>query len=72
MADIGDESVALEELALKTAITNHANRPREGSRPYTGFCVYCNEPLPKPKRFCDDDCKEDQQYEEERRARLRL
>lgn len=71
MPDIGDDSVKLEEHAVKTALANHANRPREGFRPYTGFCHYCNEGLPNPKRFCDDDCKEDQLYEEERMAAQR-
>lgn len=31
----------------------------------TGYCLFCGEPLPKGKRWCDADCRD--QWEKERR-----
>lgn len=72
MPDFADESTKASEHELRVALVNHAARKREGIRPFTGFCHYCNAPVPSPQRFCDDDCKEDKLYEEQRRAHLRL
>lgn len=72
MADFADDGAKASEHELSVALANHASKQRTGIRPYTGFCHYCNTPLPNPQRFCDDDCKEDLQYEEECRARQRL
>ena len=72
MPDFADDGAKASEHELSVALANHAQKQRGGLRPYTGFCHYCSAALPDPERFCDDDCKEDQLYEEERRAHLRL
>lgn len=71
MADEGDMSVKHEEEALKVALANHQNQPKVRPLPYIGLCHYCQEAVPKPERFCDEDCKDDYQYERERREALR-
>lgn len=70
MADFADEGSKASEHELNIALANHAAKQRQGLRPYTGFCHYCNTALPNQMRFCDDDCKEDKLYEEEREAAL--
>lgn len=67
MADFADEGSRASELDLAIAMNNHANKQRTGVRPYTGFCHYCKHEVAKPNRFCDEDCKDDQLYEEQRR-----
>lgn len=72
MADFADEGSDATEHQLQVAIRNHANRPRRGTRPFTGYCHYCKESVPSPNRFCDADCKDDQMYEEQRLGQNRV
>ena len=72
MADFADEGSDATEYQLTVAIQNHANRARAGVRPFTGFCHYCKETVSSPSRFCDNDCKDDQMYEEQRITQLRV
>lgn len=43
-----------------------AKRKEERHRPYTGYCYNCEEPLPAPQRFCDEDCRDDFDHRQER------
>jgi hypothetical protein len=33
---------------------------------HTGFCYYCGENVPSPRAFCDGQCRDDFEYEQER------
>lgn len=72
MPDFADEGSAITERDLQIALAAQAAKPRAGVRPFTGSCYYCKEPVTEPNRFCDEDCKVDHMYEEERKAQLRL
>jgi hypothetical protein len=62
MADIAD--VANETLELELAGALRARRP-EGPA-FTGFCLFCNEPMGKNMRWCDSECRDAWQDEQKR------
>ena len=53
--DDADRAEAQEEMARQAALEV---RRRVGPT-YTGFCLNCGEPLKRPYRWCDGDCRED-------------
>jgi len=65
MADIVDTAndlVALsEELALKEI------RSKKPDAVYTGVCLFCDEPLEAPKRWCDAEHRDRWELERKRK-----
>lgn len=53
--DDADRAEAQEEMARQAALIV---RRRVGPT-YTGICLNCGEPLERPFRWCDGDCRED-------------
>ena len=67
MSDIIDNANDLVALAEDTALKNiRANLKPEAE--YTGECLWCSEELPKPKRWCDADCRNDWERDKRRRT----
>jgi hypothetical protein len=61
MSDLADIAQTAMEM-LATAIPRQPDGPAE-----TGRCLWCDEPLPPGKRWCDTDCRDD--FEHAQRAR---
>ncbi len=60
MDDI-DKASKTEAFLLRNSI--EASRKRKEHTPtYTGFCHYCDEPLPNNQIFCDSDCRNDYEW----------
>lgn len=59
--DIADASDKNVEMALVDAM----NQRKPIAPTYTGFCLFCSEETPHPKRWCDADCRDS--YEREQR-----
>lgn len=57
---------AEEEIEMELAESLRKRKPR-GPTP-TGVCLYCDEPLPTGKRWCDRECEAGWEYEQERKA----
>lgn len=56
MSDAAD----LAEKEIEQRLEQARNyRKEEHSRPFTGLCSNCDEPVEEPKRFCDADCRDD-------------
>jgi len=62
MADIIDKANDTAEFLHTVSLKNKA---KPGPQP-TGRCLNCEEPLPFPERWCDNECRED--WEKEQRA----
>lgn len=56
MSDNVDEANELAQLHLRSALSR---RPAQASRPFTGKCHWCAEPVLAPQVFCDADCRDD-------------
>lgn len=55
MTDIADTAAALQATLNASAIQNKkAEAPA-----YAGHCLYCGEPTPYPRRWCDAQCRDD-------------
>ena len=54
-ADISDQATN-RELQENEAFISAI---RANAKPviYTGFCLFCEDELPEPERFCDDFCR---------------
>lgn len=53
--DIADQAAEREE-----QFTSYALSQKQPEGPaYTGYCLNCEEPLPHPKRWCDNECAAD-------------
>ena len=63
MADEVDRSAEQAEYVLKAQLAYR--KPEPG--PHTGFCLFCDEPIQTPARYCDADCAKD--HEKEQRFR---
>lgn len=61
MSDIADDADNQSEKFTEWAM---AQKKPEGPK-YTGFCANCGEVVAEPKRWCDTDCRD----EEQKRAR---
>lgn len=51
---------------LETYERFRANKPSKEVKE-TGFCLYCGEPLPKGRRWCNADCRDSWEKENRRR-----
>lgn len=65
--DIIDQAQQREELERDLAMRQHACH--ESSLPAAGACHYCSATVPSGHRFCDRDCLEDWQKEQDSRRR---
>lgn len=61
MTDIVDDAQKAVEFNLKTAL--HHCRRDEPNAVATGFCLYCDEPIEPPRRWCNADCRDEWQRE---------
>ena len=52
--DASDLATETEELLRQAALSR---RLPEGPAP-CGFCLWCEEPLPAPRRWCDAECRD--------------
>lgn len=59
IADIADKDV---ERALQDALNNK----RPSGPEYTGKCLFCDEQVEAPKRWCDAECRD--QWERRQRG----
>lgn len=64
--DPNERASELEELARQSAMVT--SKKAEGPVA-TGECLYCHERLPKPMRWCNADCRNDYQIEQQRLSR---
>lgn len=55
MADEVDKAEHQEELLRQAALRIR----RKPGPEYTGLCANCEAPVEKPRRWCDEDCRED-------------
>lgn len=53
-----EKEQALREAALE--------RRRPTAPPACGVCLYCNEPVPGVRRWCNEDCRDDWEREQGR------
>lgn len=75
-ADLGDQATALEELNLRVALENQklaaqavlkpriVEVERNGKVVQLHTCLYCHAELADGERFCDADCRDDWQKEQ--------
>lgn len=59
IADASDKQV--EDFQLFSRLKKKEEGPK-----YSGFCFNCGEDLPSPKRWCDADCRDEEQKRERR------
>lgn len=69
MTDIFDRASDLEQKERESAIAS-ARKPLVSARE-TGHCLWCNAKLIQGKRWCDSECREDWELEQESRKRHR-
>lgn len=49
---------------ITNAVADGINECRRASSLIaTGFCHYCNEPLPTGRLYCNAECRDDHEYE---------
>lgn len=66
MADQFDLASEYEELERLSCL----NRLKSGSQPTakaTGQCLYCEEPLPEGRRWCNAECRDEWEREQNRK-----
>ena len=68
MADWTDEASATTEFFEKVALDNLKHQRRLTAK---GRCYNCDEGLHKDELFCDGDCRDDWQREQDAKARNR-
>lgn len=66
--DDADRASDREDIARAAAV--EAVRARIERLPSLGYCYYCGEALRAGKRFCDSDCRDDYERQEELQRRL--
>ncbi len=59
MAD--EVEMAEQQAAVVLAAQIAYRKPEPGA--HTGFCLFCNEAIQIPARYCDADCAEDHEKE---------
>ena len=59
MSDEIDAASNIEEYDRAMHIAAARVRSATIATQATGFCLYCDEPLPEGVRFCDADCRDD-------------
>lgn len=60
MANEADQASELEELFLTVSLANSRSKMVD-SPVAKGVCLYCDERLAPPLRWCDKDCRDDWQ-----------
>jgi hypothetical protein len=61
MSDMADDAQKIAEHLIKVAA--YQSRRDEPNIEATGFCHYCDEPIELPRRWCDKQCCEDWERE---------
>ena len=69
MSDIFDQASDREQLERDLAIAS-ARKPLASTQA-TGHCLWCNAALEQGKRWCDAECREDWELDQESRRRHR-
>lgn len=69
MTDIFDRASEREQLERDLAISSA--RKSASSAQATGHCLWCNAALSQGKRWCDAECREDWELEQEANRRHR-
>ena len=67
LMDISDRATQREEFDRHIAMLKHA--AHAPGLPVTGACHWCDALLPAGARFCDKDCLDDWQREQDARQR---
>lgn len=65
-SDILDTAADLTQREIESKLEEHRLRAAESSLKFNGFCYYCKHPL-KESNFCDEDCRDDYEYEQKRK-----
>lgn len=65
-ADESDRASAIEAASINLSIQLARNKANQKEYEPTGFCLNCNEPLAKLKRFCNKDCADDHELRNRR------
>lgn len=69
MADVADVADEFQEAFLASSMALHRAQVSTAPQP-TGHCLYCENPLAKAgHRWCDKDCRDDWQKEEDANRR---
>jgi len=55
---IHDKASDLAEQRRQESIEAHRNRAESGPKA-TGYCLNCEAPVEKPRRWCDVECRDD-------------
>lgn len=63
MADLGDKAQDAADLFFDIALKHRKAEPP----PFTGACLFCEEPVAYPLRWCDADCRDDWEKQEHAR-----
>jgi hypothetical protein len=61
MSDDVDNAQLITEHLLNVAL--YCSRRDEPNATATGFCLYCDEPVVSPRRWCDAQCRDDWEKE---------
>ncbi|WP_396190086.1 DUF2116 family Zn-ribbon domain-containing protein [Flavobacterium sp.] len=69
MADAIDKACEREQMDRDLAIASA--RKNNGTAKATGHCLSCNAALDQGKRWCDTECREDWELEQESKKRHR-
>lgn len=65
-SDMLDVAAELTQLEIESKLAEHKHRAKQQELIHKGFCYYCREPQPK-LNFCDEDCRDDYEFEMKRR-----
>lgn len=70
MADEADKSDERIQMAIESGV--NAAHDAKPEAPHSGYCLTCGpkKPLPVNQRWCDADCRDDWQKEQDRIKRL--
>ncbi len=68
MADEADIAEEFQAQFLQDSLDRQRNS-KSSAPSATGKCLYCEEPLTPKTRWCDTDCRDDWQREEDSRRR---
>lgn len=62
--DTADFASALEAVHLHRSLAQLSQKPR--SPVAAGECLFCETPTPKPRRWCDSECRDEWEAAEKR------
>jgi hypothetical protein len=69
MANEADQAAEAEEVFLRVSLLNAQADPNKLEVEPEGECLFCFEPLAKPRRWCDKTCMDDWQRAEDSAVR---